>query len=1282
MKQIRKRLGSLLLALCMVLTLLPAVTPAARAATANDLETTIEAYTGGTGTLNAEVEGSTVTVTGSVTGATGTLVLNIDSGVTVVWEATLTAADNYSANLIGLSGKGAFEVATGGTVSATTGIAIYATGANAAIEVSGGTVSSSGIDFVAIYADGANSTVTVNGTGKVSATGNNGVAIYCKGTSVSVADSAEVSATMGRAIYANGASTAVTVSGGTVSATGDYGKAINAEGTNFSVTVNGGTVSATGIHSYAINTEGTSATVTVEGGTVSSTGDYGKAINAEGESSSVTVKGGMISATGIHGYAIYSNSANAVVMVSGGTVFGYGATVCTFFNSTAVPVFTALGLSVMDNGVVLAWNQAAGTANYIGGTETDLTKMPSNATVSWAKIGDVSGISYADITDTNTGFIPVSGVTVTFLTATTAQLTYTIPTNHAYTGAAQGIGTVTPAAGAGAVTVYYESTDGSSYPKSTAAPTDAGTYTVTADVAKGDDYGAASNLTLGTYTIAKAELTINSAAMEGKTYDGSVDAKLHELSFVSGSPKVTIDYNIVSAVFDSADAGTNKTITVTIMLTAQGEKNYSLAEKTHTFYDMTINQAVAITSTTDSAYVRSGQETSGATYTLPTLPSGATWGAVTTGGTTEALIDGTPTVSGNTLTFSTSSQTEDTSATITVALNGGTNYLSGSFTLTVTAVNKTPVTITGVSVANKTYDGAAAAYTGTPGNTQGYNGTYEYVWATSGGTNLNAAPKDAGSYTLTVKIPDSNEEYMGKKIISFTILPKALTVKPQDLSIYKGAALPTSFTLLYVGLVSGDTITPIGTPTYELQNSSGGLLTSSATNGSYTIAWSNKDSITITAANYTVTKADGTLTISSQTAHSGGTGSGSSTSTVTTPIVSGGTATTTVKPTVTNGAAAASVTSAQVTSALEAAKTAAAKSGEKPEVEITLSGTSGASKTTASIPKSSVASLVTGGIDALTITSSVATVSFDAAALSTINSASAGTVSVTAAKVAASTLPSAAQTLVGDRPVYDFSVTSGGSAISSFGGTVTVSIPYTPAEDEETGYLVVYYISDNGSIEPIENAQYDEEAETMVFTTTHFSQYAVGYAAPEQTAETLFSDVQPGAWYYDAVNFLAEEGIAAGTTDTTFSPDATLTRGQFITLLLRAYDIAADENPTDNFSDAGDTYYTGYLAAAKRLGISSGVGDNKFAPEQAISRQQMFTLLYNALKVLDQLPEGDSGKTLSDFTDNENIASYAQEAMTYLVEAGVVGGNNGYLLPESSTTRAQMAQVLYNLIGK
>ena len=78
----------------------------------------------------------------------------------------------------------------------------------------------------------------------------------------------------------------------------------------------------------------------------------------------------------------------------------------------------------------------------------------------------------------------------------------------------------------------------------------------------------------------------------------------------------------------------------------------------------------------------------------------------------------------------------------------------------------------------------------------------------------------------------------------------------------------------------------------------------------------------------------------------------------------------------------------------------------------------------------------------------------------------------------------------------------------------------------------------------------------------------------------------------------------------------------------------------------------------------------------------MFTLLYNALKVIGGLPQGSTGKSLSDFIDAGQIAPWAKDAMELLVRTGTVGGSSGKLSPADTTTRAEMAQVLYNLLGK
>jgi len=89
-----------------------------------------------------------------------------------------------------------------------------------------------------------------------------------------------------------------------------------------------------------------------------------------------------------------------------------------------------------------------------------------------------------------------------------------------------------------------------------------------------------------------------------------------------------------------------------------------------------------------------------------------------------------------------------------------------------------------------------------------------------------------------------------------------------------------------------------------------------------------------------------------------------------------------------------------------------------------------------------------------------------------------------------------------------------------------------------------------------------------------------------------------------------------------------------------------------------------------------------FAPGKEITRQEMFTLLYNALNVINSLPQGSSGRTLSDFTDAGQIATWASDAMMLLVETGTISGSGGRLNPTGTTTRAEMAQVLYNLLIK
>ncbi len=393
--------------------------------------------------------------------------------------------------------------------------------------------------------------------------------------------------------------------------------------------------------------------------------------------------------------------------------------------------------------------------------------------------------------------------------------------------------------------------------------------------------------------------------------------------------------------------------------------------------------------------------------------------------------------------------------------------------------------------------------------------------------------------------------------------------------------------------------------------------------------------------------------------------------------------TTTAKVTVTGitdpttGKVTATLTNEAAANLINSAK-AAENEGKKAIVEIIVKSTSQTQAAEVTIPRD-IFDRVAGETDArIKVNTDIGSITFDADVTENISGSTVtGDISIGIQKVDISALDEETRKMVGERPVYDFSVLAGGRPISSFGGgSAEISIPYILQPGEDANAIVVYYIDDSsGKIQTVRGA-YNPETGTVGFKTTHFSKFAVAYN------KVNFTDVSTNAWYHKAVTFIAARVITTGTGENRFSPDAALTRGQFIVMLMRAYGMEPEEKPADNFADAGNTYYTNYLAAAKRLKISSGVGNNNYAPDSEITRQDMFTLLYRALDLLGELPAENTGNLLSNYSDEGEISDYAADAMENFVESGIVSGNGGKLEPNGKSNRAQMAQVLYNLLSK
>ena len=181
---------------------------------------------------------------------------------------------------------------------------------------------------------------------------------------------------------------------------------------------------------------------------------------------------------------------------------------------------------------------------------------------------------------------------------------------------------------------------------------------------------------------------------------------------------------------------------------------------------------------------------------------------------------------------------------------------------------------------------------------------------------------------------------------------------------------------------------------------------------------------------------------------------------------------------------------------------------------------------------------------------------------------------------------------------------------------------------------------------------------------------------PTDVFELGFNDVKERDWFYEAVRVLAEKGIVKGISETEYAPLKTVSRAEFIAMLCRTYEI--EERTGENFADAGDNWYTGYLAAAKQLGISQGTGNNRFDPEREITREEMVVMLYNYFKSIGKLM--DINSTLS-FRDKDKISDWAMEAVIYAnAMVWIKGKENNHFDPQGIASRAELAQILYNMI--
>ncbi len=187
----------------------------------------------------------------------------------------------------------------------------------------------------------------------------------------------------------------------------------------------------------------------------------------------------------------------------------------------------------------------------------------------------------------------------------------------------------------------------------------------------------------------------------------------------------------------------------------------------------------------------------------------------------------------------------------------------------------------------------------------------------------------------------------------------------------------------------------------------------------------------------------------------------------------------------------------------------------------------------------------------------------------------------------------------------------------------------------------------------------------------HFSKYAV------VDIDLGYDDIA-GNWAEQTIKSMAVKGVMSGRTDNKFEPNSDITRAEFAVYIVNMLGI--NKKAKSSFVDVPkDMWYANSIGILADMGIVSGVGDNKFAPNQTISRQDIAIMLAHTYKAVYGVELTGEGKA---FVDSANISDYAKSYVSTIRHNRLMGGfKDGTFKPLNKITRAETAQILSNLLG-
>ncbi|MEG1929859.1 MAG: S-layer homology domain-containing protein, partial [Anaerovorax sp.] len=265
--------------------------------------------------------------------------------------------------------------------------------------------------------------------------------------------------------------------------------------------------------------------------------------------------------------------------------------------------------------------------------------------------------------------------------------------------------------------------------------------------------------------------------------------------------------------------------------------------------------------------------------------------------------------------------------------------------------------------------------------------------------------------------------------------------------------------------------------------------------------------------------------------------------------------------------------------------------------------------------------------------------------------------------------------------IVEITLACGDKMITEFGGEkVGITIPFTPDQKKKAkGYYAVC-LTGNGKSQRMIGSSYLENEKGVHLESDHLSKFAVAYT--DCTALNVFTDIKEGDWFGDCVTFVTEKGYFQGTDKHTFRPGGEMTRGMLVTVLGRAGEVNAGIYTKSSFKDVDrKSWYGNYVQWAYEQGIVKGVGNEKFAPNQPVNRQELSTILANYAVWKGGASKGVPQVQLS-YTDKENLSKWAVDGVKFCTMKGWLSGYpDGSFGAHKNATRAETAKIIKGVMS-